>query len=60
MENLTMSQKGNILTIEIDISKRGNKSTSGKSIIVASTGGNIAVPGNEHVKLGLNCYVAAK
>jgi hypothetical protein len=57
MENIKMSQKDHILTIEIDLSKRGKTSTSGKSVIVASTGGNIAIEGTE-VKIGLNCYVA--
>lgn len=59
MNNVKMTQKGNILTIEIDTSIRGNTSTSGKSIIVASTGGNVSVPGNENVKIGINCYVPA-
>jgi hypothetical protein len=59
MENIKMTQKGDILTIEIDTSKRGKTSTSGKSVIVASTSGNISVPGKEEVKIGINCYVAA-
>ena len=57
MQNIKMSQKGNILTVEIDISQRGNVSSSGKSILVASTGGNVSVPGAEPVKIGINCYV---
>ena len=60
MENIEMKQEGNILTIKIDTSKRFGKSTSGKSVVVATTGGNIAVPGNESIKLGINCYTPSK
>ena len=60
MKNIEMKQEGNILTIKIDTSQRFEKSASGKSVIVASTGGSISVPGNEEVKIGLNCYVPAK
>jgi hypothetical protein len=42
--------------ITIDLAHRGRPSSSGKSIIVASTGGNIAIPGTQ-VVLGLNAYV---
>jgi len=59
MQNVKMSVKGNILTVEIDLSKRGDKSSSGKSISVASTKGNVAVPGNEAIKIGINCYTPA-
>ena len=31
-------------------------SKSGKTIIIATTGGNVAVPGNEAIKCGLNIY----
>ena len=42
--------------ITIDLAHRGKPSSSGKSIIVASTGGNQAIPGTD-VILGLNAYV---
>jgi hypothetical protein len=57
MNNIKMSQKGNILTVEIDISKRFGTSSSGKSTSVASTGGNVSLPDAPDVKLGINCYV---
>lgn len=60
MENILLSKDGDILTIKIDISKRNGKSSSGKSISVATTCGNVAVPGAEHIKLGLNCYTPIK
>lgn len=59
MYNITTKTKGSILTIEVDLSKRGKLSASGKSIQVASTGGNVLIEGTENVKMGLNIYVPA-
>lgn len=47
-----------ILTIKINTKKRGERSKSGKSVIIATTSGNVAVPGTDIV-LGLNAYVKA-
>lgn len=55
MKNVTMSLHGNTLTITIDLSKSFGPSSSGKSIIVASTEGNVSIPGREE-KIGLNVY----
>jgi len=55
MQNIKTTIKGSILTIEIDMSKRFGKSASGKTTIVASTQGNVAV-GDSGVILGLNAY----
>lgn len=55
-QNVEMSLDGNKLTITIDLSKTFGISGSGKSQIIASTGGNVSVPGNESVKIGLNVY----
>lgn len=55
MQNVTVSVKGNIATITIDLSKDFGKSASGKSNIVASTHGNVQVE-NTGVTLGLNAY----
>lgn len=54
--NAKVDVKGNVLTITIDLSKSSGLSKSGKNTIIASTGGNIDVPGKAGVKLGLNCY----
>ena len=61
-QNVEMSKSGNILTIKIDLSKKLGVSASGKSQNIATTGGNISVPGSEEVKIGINCYmpIAAK
>ena len=55
MKNIAIELKGNIVTITLDISQTYGKSSSGKSIIVASTEGNVTIPGTD-VKLGLNAY----
>ncbi len=56
MRNIEMTTEGNILTIKVDLSQRFGKSSSGKSTIIASTEGNVSVPGNEEIKIGLNIY----
>ena len=55
VKNVEMKVEGNILTITVDLSKDFGKSSSGKSIIIASTEGNMTVPGREE-KIGLNIY----
>jgi hypothetical protein len=55
MKNVEMSVEGNILTIKVDLSKEYGPSSSGKTIIVASTEGNVSIPNREE-KLGLNVY----
>jgi len=51
-----MKLNGTILTITVDITKEFGLSSSGKSIIIGSTEGNVAVEGKEDVKVGLNVY----
>ncbi len=55
MKNVEMNIEGNILTIKVDLTKEFGVSSSGKSVIVASTEGNYALPGREE-KVGLNVY----
>jgi hypothetical protein len=55
--NVEATRKGNILTITVDLSERLGDTASGKSVSVATTGGNVMVEGDEGFKLGLNCYV---
>ena len=55
MKNIEMSVEDNILTIKVDLSKDYGPSSSGKTIIVASTEGNVSIPDREE-KLGLNVY----
>jgi hypothetical protein len=56
MKNVEMSLEGNILTIKVDLSKEFGPSASGKTIIIASTEGNVTIPGREEAKVGLNVY----
>ena len=56
MQNVEFQVQGNSLVIVVDLSQEVGESSSGKSIIIASTGGNVAVPGFEDVKVGLNVY----
>lgn len=56
MKNCEMKLTGNILTITVDVSKEFGKSGSGKSIIIASTEGNVSIPEKEDIKIGLNVY----
>lgn len=51
-----MTVEGNILTIKVDLTKEHGPSSSGKTIIVASTEGNITIDGHEKTKVGLNVY----
>jgi len=55
MKNVQMMVEGNILTITVDLSKEFGPSSSGKTIIIASTEGNVPVPDREE-KVGLNVY----
>lgn len=56
MKNLEMTVKGSVLTIVVDLSKSQGASKSGKSAIIATTAGNVSVPGADNVKIGLNIY----
>jgi len=56
MKNVEMNVDGNILTIKVDMSKDFGPSSSGKTIIIASTEGNQSVPGKEAIKVGLNIF----
>jgi len=56
MKNVEMKLEGDILTIKVDVTKEFGPSASGKTIIIASTEGNIAIPDKEDVKIGLNVY----
>ena len=56
MKNVEMKVEGNILTIEVDLSQEFGPSSSGKTIIIASTEGNVSIPGAEGKKVGLNVY----
>jgi len=56
LKNIEMNVEGNKLVIVIDLNQEFGLSSSGKSITVASTEGNVSVPGREEIKIGLNIY----
>lgn len=56
MKNVEMKVDGDILTITVDLSQEFGPSSSGKTIIIASTEGNVSIPGIEDKKVGLNVY----
>jgi len=56
MKNVEMKVEGDRLVITVDLSKEFGESKSGKSITIASTDGNVSVPGREEVKIGVNVY----
>lgn len=51
-----MKMEGSILMIRVDLTKEFGPSASGKTIIIASTEGNISIPGQDEIKIGLNVY----
>lgn len=55
MKNIEMSVEGETLVLKVDLSKTFGPSSSGKTIIVASSEGNVTVPGRSE-KIGLNVY----
>ena len=55
MKNVEMTVEGTMLTIKVDLSKEFGPSSSGKTIIIASTEGNVTIPSREE-KVGLNVY----
>ena len=55
MKNVEMTVEGEFLIIKVDLSKDFGPSKSGKTIIIASTEGNVSVPERDE-KIGLNVY----
>ena len=55
MKNVEMTVVGTLLTIKVDLSKEFGPSASGKTIIIASTEGNVNIPDRTE-KVGLNVY----
>jgi len=63
MRNVSFEVKANILTITVKLDAPAVTSASGKSLVIATTEGNVspAVPGcPPEVRVGLNIYRPAK
>jgi hypothetical protein len=54
--NVFQKIEANILTVKVDLTKEFGPSSSGKTIIIASTEGNVVIEGHEAAKIGLNVY----
>lgn len=59
MKNVEINVEGNMMIIKVDLTKDYGPSSSGKSVIIASTEGNYSLPGREE-KVGLNVYRKTK
>lgn len=57
MKNVSFERKGDKLIVTIDTSKTFGPSSSGKTLLVGTTEGNVDVPGLENGKIGINVYV---
>jgi len=55
-KNVHLEVKGSTLVITCDLNQDHGPSKSGKTTIIATTEGNMAIPGHDGVKLGLNLY----
>lgn len=55
MKNIEIKVNKNVLTITVDLSKEVGPSKSGKTTIIATTAGNVAIPGTDAV-IGMNIY----
>ena len=56
MKNVEIKVEHGKLTILVDLTKEIGPSASGKNVIIATTGGNVDIPGTEDIKIGLNVY----
>ena len=56
MKNVEMHVEHGKLVITVDLTKELGPSSSGKSVIIATTEGNVDVAGAPETKIGLNVY----
>jgi len=56
MRNIELRVEYGKLIVTVDLSKELGPSSSGKSVMIATTEGNVEVPGAPDVKIGLNVY----
>jgi hypothetical protein len=59
MRNITstVSADGKKLTLEIDLTAQKEPSASGKSLVIASTEGNVSIDeAHPEIKMGINIY----
>ena len=54
--NVKIEVKENKMVVTVDMSKDQGPSKSGKTRVIASSHGNVPVPGHADCRLGLNVY----
>lgn len=54
--NIILKQEGTKLHIEVDLAENLGPSKSGKTLMIASTNGNIPAPNDPNVRIGINIY----
>lgn len=57
--NVEMKVVGDKLVVEVNLKQRLGLSKSLKNQVIATTSGNIEVPGKPEIKIGMNVYTAA-
>jgi hypothetical protein len=57
VDNVDMKVVGDKLTITVDLKAKGKPSSTGKTLLIASTRGAVAVDHNRGVKVALNVTV---
>lgn len=56
MKNVEIKVEHGKMMIMVDLTLEIGPSASGKNVIIATTGGNVDVPGIDGAKIGLNVY----
>lgn len=56
MDNVDLQIVNGQLVLKVDLSKDFGKSASGKTTVIASSRGNVEIPGQPGVFIGLNIY----
>lgn len=56
MKNVELRVDGHTLFLKVNLTEEFGLSSTGKTIIIASTEGNVPVPGYKEIKIGLNVY----
>lgn len=59
-KNVDMKVDGDKLTIAIDLSVAGEPSSTGKTRLLAKTGGPIPVPGHDGISININVHRSRK
>ena len=57
MRNVMFEVRGDILIINVDLTKNFGPSSTGKTTVVASTGGNKEIASHPGMVFGLNCFI---